>query len=36
MPQADLRCDLAVDFFAAASFAGFFPSIDSSISFWTM
>jgi hypothetical protein len=33
MPHADLRCD-AVNFFAAPSFAGFFPSIGNSISFW--
>ena len=32
--HADLRCDLAVGFFAAASFTGFFPSIGISISFW--
>jgi len=31
---ADLRCPRGADFFAAASFAGFLPSIGSSISFW--
>lgn len=30
---ADFRCALAAGFFAAASFAGFFPEIGMSISF---
>jgi hypothetical protein len=30
---ADFRCDLAAGFFAAVSFAGFFPAIGISISF---
>lgn len=32
--QADLRLAPAAGFFAAASFAGFLPAIDISISFW--
>jgi hypothetical protein len=34
VPYADFLCALAAGFFAAASFAGFFPAIGISISFW--
>lgn len=35
-PQADLRCGLEAGLLAAASFAGFLPSIGISISRWPL